>query len=133
MRGQRGKHTNRRDTQLCCAEQAQFCAESASSDSIHMVCFQICNTKQEKRLENEPLQSRSTSLGSEQCLLLPRVWVTHPNRGPVGLLHSSGETEDGFRNTHKLPDIPLNVRQLPSCHILIQKKPRQHLLLTPLN
>ena len=127
-----GQTHNRRDTRPRCAEQAQFCAESASSDSIHTVHIQICNTKQEKRLENEPLQSRSNSPGSERRLLLPRVWVTHPNRGPAGLLHSSGKTKDGFRNT-QLPDIPLNVQQLPLCHILIRKKPRQHFLLTPLN
>ena len=96
LRGQRGKHTNRGDTQLCCAEQAQFCAESASSDSIHMVCFQICNTKQEKRLENEPLQSRSTSPGSEQCLLLPQVWVTHPNRALWGCCTLQGKLKMGL-------------------------------------
>lgn len=131
-RGQWGKHTNRRDTRPHCAEQAQLCAGPSSSDSIHTVCIQICNTKQGKRLENEPLQSRSNSPGSERRLLLPRVWLTHPNRGPAGLLHSSGKTEDGFRNT-QLPDVPLNVQQLPLCHILIRKKPRQHFLLTPLN
>ena len=133
VRGDSGANTQTGETLGLAVQSKHSSVQSQQVLTPFTRCaFRSATRNRREDWKNEPPQSHSNSPGSERRLLLPRVWVTHPNRGPAGLLHSSGKTEDGFRNT-QLPDVPLNVQQLPLGHILIRKKPRQHFLLTPLN